>query len=67
VTEITPDKIWAERQRQIEMGYDQHHDDGHGIPHLHNWAEEYAVNGKYVEALALLIAANDSRFRQGNT
>jgi hypothetical protein len=49
--------IQAERQRQVEKGYDAAHDRDHGLKHLLNWAIDYARRGKSVESAALILAA----------
>lgn len=51
--------IEAERNRQIEKGYDQAHDEEHGVDHLLTWAQEYARVTKPVEAAALIEAARE--------
>lgn len=58
-------EVPAERQRQAEKGYDQAHDDEHGPDGLNEWAERYLAQGRYVEALALVQAAADARYREG--
>lgn len=51
--------IQAERSRQIEKGYDDVHDNEHGIDHLLTWAQEYARTSEPVESAALIEAARE--------
>lgn len=52
-------QIAAERERQVEKGYDRAHDEQHGIDHVLRWAQEYGRLGKAVEAAALVEAARE--------
>lgn len=57
----------AERERQIEHGYDDAHDAEHGIEHILNWAIDYARRGRSLAASTMtrsalrLLAARDSQ------
>jgi hypothetical protein len=61
---IVENKIRLERERQIELGYDQHHDDEHGIDHLAAQADEYRRKGEYVQSLALWRAHDEALARR---
>lgn len=51
--------IQAERNRQIEKGYDETHDAEHGVDHLLTWAQEYARTSDPVASAALVEAARE--------
>jgi len=57
-------QVLAERQRQIAKGYNEAHDDKHGVDHLIMWAQEYARVGAAVKSAALLEAARECLLRK---
>jgi len=63
LSELSPDE-WAtavrtERESQRAKGFDEAHDDEHGIDHLLMWAQDYARRGETVKSGALIQAARD--------
>jgi len=58
-------EVWAERQRQIAMGYDAAHDDEHGLEHLLRHGYAYAMRGEILKAAAMMIAAKQWLNRNG--
>jgi len=56
--------VVVERERQIALGYDEKHDDGHVPDHLAYWAQEYRRKGEFIKALALWRAYDESVRRQ---
>lgn len=59
--------VTAERQRQIQKGYDAAHDDERGTRHLFQWAVEYARRGERVKFGALLEAIWEHLERRSGT
>lgn len=47
-------KMDAERERQVAHGFDDRHDDEHGVAHLADWAIDYARRGKVVAASTMV-------------
>ena len=58
ITEWREDVI-AERRRQVELGYDNDHDEKHGVIHLLMWAQRYLSVGETIKAAALIQAARE--------
>jgi hypothetical protein len=56
--------VQVERDRQVAIGYDEEHDDGHGPEHLAYWAQEYRKKGQFIKALALWRAYDETIRRQ---
>ena len=57
------EQVRAERVRQVERGFDQAHDDKHGVDHLLRWAQEYSRRGERVKSDALVEAARECFMR----
>lgn len=51
--------VLFERGRQAAKGYDNAHDDAHGLDHLLMWSQRYAARGEHVKAQALVQAARE--------
>jgi len=61
---LIEEAVAAERERQITIGYDQKHDDAHGLDHLWGWAQHYRAKGEFIKSLALFRAFDESQKRR---
>jgi len=60
------EQVAAERERQIQKGYDAAHDDAHGPTHLMELANKYEKLGEFVKASAVYQAYVEAGERRKN-